>query len=29
MISNNNWTEWKTIQEVIGQVISKLDKYMA
>ena len=26
MISNSNWTEWSTIQEVIGRVISKLDK---
>ena len=23
MISNSNWTEWSTIQGVIGRVISK------
>ena len=23
IISNSNWTEWSTIQEVIGRVISK------
>ena len=25
MISNSNWTEWSTIQGVIGRVISKSD----
>ena len=25
MISNSNWTEWSTIQEVIARVISKSD----
>ena len=24
-ISNSNWTEWSTIQGVIGRVISKSD----
>ena len=27
--SNSNWTEWSTIQGVIAQVISKLDKRKA
>ena len=26
MIGNSNWTEWSTIQGVIVQVISKLEK---
>ena len=26
MISNNNWTEWSTIQGVIARVISKSDE---
>ena len=26
-ISNNNWTEWSTIQGVIARVISKSDKH--
>ena len=26
IISNNNWTEWSTMQGVIGRDISKLDE---
>ena len=28
-ISNSNWTEWSTIEGVIGQVISKSDECLA
>ena len=26
LISNSNWTEWSTIQGVIGRVVSKSDE---
>ena len=29
LICNSNWTEWSTIQGVIVQLISKLDKHKA
>ena len=29
LISNSNWTEWSTIQGVIGRVISKLAEGVA